>query len=42
MTGMTTGKETETMKYAYKNGIILDGSQDMEPVSGNIILTVCR
>ena len=27
------------MKRAYKNGIILDGSKDMKPISGKIILT---
>lgn len=27
------------MKYAYINGIILDGSKDMEPVEGRMILT---
>lgn len=27
------------MKYAYSNGFILDGSENMEPVSGKVILT---
>ncbi len=27
------------MKYAYINGIILDGSEDMKPVEGKVILT---
>ena len=27
------------MKYAYINGIILDGSENMEPVEGEVILT---
>ena len=27
------------MKYAYINGIILDGTENMEPVSGKVILT---
>ena len=26
------------MKYAFVNGVILDGTQDMEPQSGKIIL----
>ena len=25
------------MKYAYSNGFILDGSENMEPVSGKVI-----
>lgn len=28
-----------TKKYAYINGFILDGSQDMQPESGKMILT---
>ena len=28
------------MKYAYVNGKILDGSKEMEPVEGKVILTV--
>ena len=27
------------MKHAYINGVILDGSKDMEPVEGKMILT---
>lgn len=27
------------MKYAWINGIILDGTKDMEPVRGKIVLT---
>ena len=27
------------MKYAFVNGIILDGSKDMQPVSGKAVLT---
>ena len=27
------------MKYAYINGIILDGSEDMVPQKGKVILT---
>ena len=27
------------MKYAYMNGKILDGSENMEPVEGKVILT---
>lgn len=26
------------MKYAFKNGIILDGTMDMEPISGKVVL----
>lgn len=31
-------KEETEMKYAFVNGVILDGTQDMEPQSGKIIL----
>lgn len=27
------------MKYAFTNGIILDGTKDMQPVRGKIIIT---
>ena len=27
------------MKYAFVNGVILDGSMDMQPVTGKAVLT---
>ena len=27
------------MKYAYRNGFVLDGSENMKPVPGKVILT---
>lgn len=33
------GREVKAMRYAFVNGIILDGSKDMQPVAGKAILT---
>ena len=33
------GREVKAIRYAFVNGIILDGSKDMQPVAGKAILT---